>query len=61
MQTIEKVAAWVSKSVSPILAVVVANKALGWEWLEREIARGKEHWNDRHRGLVGLEAMGAAI
>lgn len=57
VQTIEKVAAWVSKSVSPILAVVVANKALGWVWLEQEIARGKEHWNDRHRGLVGLEAM----
>ena len=55
VQTIEKVAAWVSKSVSPILAVVVANKALGWVWLEQEIARGKEHWNDRHRGLVGLE------
>mgnify|MGYP003387180689 FL=1 len=57
IQTIEKVAAWVSHSVAPILAVVVANKGLGWEWLEREIARGKEQWNDRHRLLVGLEVM----
>jgi DNA relaxase NicK len=55
-QTIEKVAEWVSKSLSPMLAVVVGNKSLGWVWLEQEIARGKASWNDRHRGLVGLEA-----
>jgi phage replication initiation protein len=59
VRSIEKVAEWVSKSLSPMLAVVVANKELGWIWLEQQIMTGKEAWNDRHRELsvAGMPAM----
>lgn len=49
--SIEKAAEWVSGSLAPMLAVIVANKALGWIWLEQQIDKGKEEWKEKHRYL----------
>lgn len=50
-QTLTQVKSWVSESLSPMLAVICDTPG-GEDWLQKEIARGKVRWKDRHRNLL---------
>jgi phage replication initiation protein len=52
VKTIEEVCEWVEKSLTPMLAVIVAGKERGEEWLLKVIAEGVERWSRRHLDLV---------
>lgn len=43
---------WVSRSIAPMLAVLVEAPEAGEEWLRKAIAGGKTRWKDRHRRLM---------
>lgn len=52
VRTIEEVCEWVEKSLTPMLAVIIAGKESGEEWLLKVIAEGPERWSTRHLDLV---------
>lgn len=57
VRTIEQECEWVEKSLTPMLAVIVAGKESGGEWLLKVVADGVERWSRRHVDLVRSAQM----
>lgn len=49
---IEDVKQWVSKSLAPMLAVIVKAPSAGQAWLEKVIKTGTDRWRPKHYALI---------